>query len=105
MQDLSQELVDLATKDALVIAQSKLWKEKLKAQLAVIQMSLIDQGMPVTRAEVAAKASPEYLEKLRVSTEIVMKAEVAYAKRKSIEMRHDYERATESTKRAEMKMI
>lgn len=105
MQDLSSELEKLVEKKALVIAQSKLMRDKLKSHLAVIQQDFINQGLPVTKAEVAARASDKFRQKLDEATKIVQEAEIAQAKRKGLEMRHEYYRSMNSLEKQKLKEL
>lgn len=88
-----------------MLAGSKLMKEKLKSQLAVITAEYLAEGMSVAKAEVNAKADPRYREYLLAAQRAVEKAEVARAEMKSIEIHHEWRRSQESSKRAEMKIL
>jgi len=103
MHDLSSKLIETTKLYAEPIAKSKLLRDKLKSFLAVLTLKYLD-GNSVSKAETLARASEEYRAYLTAAEKTLIDAEVGRSEIKAIEFRHDYERASEATRRQEMKM-
>lgn len=105
MKDVSELYLKTAEESAMILAQSRTWKEKIKHYLALYQQAFVQEGMAVSKSEMLARAHPDYKNKIDEATILIGKAEVARARLKSIEMKFEFERSSEATRRAELKML
>lgn len=95
----------LAESKALSMAKGKLYKEKIKAQLAVLTQSYMDGKRSFAAAENMAKASPEYHKFLAQAEEVMAEEIIARAKMKAIEMEHEYMRSMNSLEKVKIKEL
>lgn len=79
-------------------------EETKSAVLSQMQIRLVDLGMPVTRAEVQAKASDEYMMHLTKMVAARRDANLALVDKKAVEMEAWEHNSADANRRAEMKL-
>jgi len=103
--DLSTQYEQIAKDHAEDFAKSKLAKDKIKSQLAILTLKYLDTGVAVNRAEVMARGSEEFQKYLREAENVIARAEIGRSKMKSIEMQMDYQRSVNALERAKMNLL
>ena len=104
MKDIAYKYREEGEKSAEVRAKAKLWKERLKKQLAVIASGFLQEGMSAAKAEIQAKASPEYEKYLMSVCDEIRQANVSESYMESLKMELDAERSISARQREEMKL-